>query len=179
MAKQSVYRRGSSGGVDFNMTPMIDCTFQLIIFFILASQAANEAYAKHIRPARPYESQAVPVQIVQVPNRLVINVVSAGALMDAKTQDIDPLDFANAAYYEINRKKFDVGDMDPLIELIKNTRDKAEDAGLIPENDESKQFFIEVRADERISWQDVAPVIRAGVSAGIRKMNITALTAQK
>jgi biopolymer transport protein ExbD len=39
-------------------------------------------------------------------------------------------------------------------------------------------FFLEVRADERVNWQDVAPVIRAGVEAGISKLNITALTAR-
>jgi len=178
MARESTYRKGVGAGkaVNFNMTPMIDCTFQLIIFFILASQTANEAYAKHIQPARPTESQAVRVQDMNVPNRIVVNVVSAAATMD-KVED--PLLWANAGWYEIKRKRFDVGDLDPLVELIKNKKDAAEAAGETSETDEAKQFFIEVRADKRVNWQDVAPVIRAGILAGVRKMNITALTAQK
>jgi len=179
MARQSVYHKGSSGDVDFNMTPMIDCTFQLIIFFILASQTANEAYAKNVQPARPDHSKAIPVKNFQAKNRIVVNVVSRGALMDAKRGEITDLDYAAANHYEIKRKKYDVGDMDPLIEQIKNQVDRAKAAGEVVEGDDDRQFFLEVRADKRIAWQDVAPVIRAGVLAGVRKMNITALTAQQ
>jgi biopolymer transport protein ExbD len=46
------------------------------------------------------------------------------------------------------------------------------------EGEDDRQFFLEVRADERVKWEDVAPVIRAGVEAGISKLNITALTAR-
>ncbi|HUS93497.1 MAG TPA: biopolymer transporter ExbD [Phycisphaerae bacterium] len=174
----SVYKKGSSGDVNFNMTPMIDCTFQLIIFFILASQTANEAYAKHIRPARPHESQALAVKDYQAKNRIVINVVSAGALMDEKRGPTE-FDFARAAHYKVGHKEFEVGNMDSLIELIEQKKVEAKKDGDYIEGDKSNEFFIEIRADERISWQDVAPVIRAGVAAGVRKMNITALTAQK
>ena len=46
MAKKSVYRTGGPAVVDFNMTPMIDVTFQLILFFILVGQVASDALAQ-------------------------------------------------------------------------------------------------------------------------------------
>ncbi len=36
--------------------------------------------------------------------------------------------------------------------------------------------FLEIRASEKVPWSQVAPIIRAGVAAGISKLNITALT---
>ena len=43
--------------IGINLTPMIDCTFQLIIFFILSTQLANRDLEK-ILLHRPVESQA-------------------------------------------------------------------------------------------------------------------------
>ncbi len=174
MAKVFVFRKGAHAGeVSFNMTPMIDCTFQLIIFFILASQIANKAYAKNVKIPRPDESQSVPLKDYNEPNKLTINVVSA----DPRGEAEDPLEAANAGWYEIDGEKYDVGDIDPIIELVKNEKVLAEAAGAIGGRT-GKEFVIEVRADKRVNWHDVAPVIRAGVAAGVRKMNITALTQQ-
>ena len=176
MARRSAFKTESgSGEVTFNMTPMIDCTFQLIIFFILASQAANEAYSRDVSIPRPDKSQSIPVRALNVPNKLTINVIS----MDARGESDDPLAASVASRYEVNKKPYDVGDLDPLIELIQNMKTEAEEAGTSSATEPGREFFIEVRADKRINWQDVAPVIRAGVAAGIRKMNITALTEQK
>jgi biopolymer transport protein ExbD len=47
------------GSMDINMTPMIDCTFQLIIFFILTAQIASEEVAKVAVP-EPHHSMAYP-----------------------------------------------------------------------------------------------------------------------
>ncbi len=35
-------RRAGNGAVDINMTPMIDCAFQLIIFFLLTAQMVGQ-----------------------------------------------------------------------------------------------------------------------------------------
>lgn len=175
MARRSVFKTESgSGEVTFNMTPMIDCTFQLIIFFILASQVASAEAAKNVRISRPHESQAIPPE-VKIPNRLIINVVSA----DPRGESEDPLVAANAHQYEIAGRPISLGDVEAMIEVIKNKRIELEATGAVSDKDPEKQFFIEVRADKRVNWQDVAPVIRAGVEAGVRRMSVTALTAQK
>jgi len=171
----------SSGDVGFNVTPLIDCVFQLIIFFILASQVANAAYAKDVRIVRPVESEAIPVSVAQFPNKVTVNVVSAAA----GQENPDPEQAAEADFYKINTEKFEIGEWDRMIEVIrlrKREFDQQFDTAPAPavsgSDEDARMFFLEVRADERVNWRDVAPVIRAGVEAGISKLNITALTRQ-
>jgi biopolymer transport protein ExbD len=177
MAKSAVYgTEGGSGDVNFNMTPMIDCTFQLIIFFILASQIASEETAKKVKVTRPHMSQALAAsEGGTIPNRLVINVTSA----DPDSLSSDKLAAARAGTYKIRTRKIDIGDEEALVEEIKNTQEEMKKTGAISDTDEKKKLFIEIRADKRVNWEDVAPVIRAGVHAGVAKMSLTALTAQK
>jgi biopolymer transport protein ExbD len=65
-------RRGSrqSGPIQFNMTPMIDVTFLLIIFFMLASQFVSAEHAD-LKLPDPENSQA---REVKVPQKVTINV---------------------------------------------------------------------------------------------------------
>ena len=90
-------------------------------------------------------------------------------------------------FYQILTVKYNVGEIDRMIDVIRKEKadyDKhfptsaSPSAGADGKEDDSRMFFLEVRADERVNWQDVAPVIRAGVEAGISKLNITALTAR-
>ena len=181
MAKRTVY---SCSDVGFNMTPMIDCTFQLIIFFILASQVATDAYASNVKLIRPVDSQAIPIAVAPFPNKVVVNVLSAAA----GEKDPDPEMAAEVKFYKINQVKFNVGEWDRMADVIRNMKaeyekqygtSKAPPAGASgKEGEDDRQFFLEVRADQRVKWEDVAPVIRAGVEAGISKLNITALTAR-
>ena len=183
-------KRPPSSEVGFNMTPMIDCTFQLIIFFILASQVANDAYAKNVQIVRPTDSQALPASVAQFPNKVTVNVVSAAA----ESENPDPIVAANAGFYKIGTEKYEVGQWDRMIDVIQAKRDEFyAQIGMSPEQARQAEaeadkrgaeenpaaFFLEIRADERVNYVDVAPVIRAGVEAGISKMNITALTEQR
>ena len=168
--------------VGFNMTPMIDCTFQLIIFFILASQVASDAYAQNVRLRRPVESQAIPASVAKFTNKVTVNVVSAAA----GDLNPDPATASELKFYQILTVKYRIGEIDRMIEVIRKLRSDYEKqfgttvappTGAGGKEDDNRMFFLEIRADERVNWQDVAPVIRAGVEAGINKMNITALTA--
>jgi len=173
MARTSVLQRAASGDdVSFNLTPMIDCTFQLIIFFILATQMANDELAKRVDIPRPFMSQSMPPKDLAIPNRLIVNVVSA----DPDEKSEDEMAKSNAQFYKVAGERIDVGNEERLAELIKIAKDRAEAEGLSNEKEEGREYFIEVRADKRVNWLDVAPVIRASVAAGIRKMSITALT---
>jgi len=181
MAKNKVR---SCSDVGFNMTPMIDCVFQLIIFFILVGQVANDAYAQHVKLVRPVESQAIPNTKAKFLNKVTVNVVSAAAGQEHP----DPADAATMKFYQILTVKYNPGEIDRMIDVIRKQKADYERqlgtsaspaAGAGGKEGDEKMFFLEVRADERVNWQDVAPVIRAGVEAGISKLNITALTAQK
>ncbi|HNX27429.1 MAG TPA: biopolymer transporter ExbD, partial [Phycisphaerae bacterium] len=65
---------------EVNLTPMIDCTFQLIIFFILTAQMASQELAKVSLP-EPVKSMAIgadpdkPDQPTNL-NNVTVNVVN-------------------------------------------------------------------------------------------------------
>jgi len=171
MAKGSPFRGGGGAGdVSLNMTPMIDCVFQLIIFFVLATQAASAALSK-VELARPHKSQSIPSEEVESPNRVIINVVSK----DPEGKSADMMEAAEADRYEVMKERIEVGDVEKLVEIIQRRKAEAVEAGSITEKNMEEEFFIEIRADKRVNYQYVAPVIKAGVEAGIRKMNLTAL----
>jgi len=64
--------RSSTGSVSFNMTPMIDIVFNLIIFFILTSQFAKLEIEEVVLPV---SETATPKDYSQFRN-VVINVVN-------------------------------------------------------------------------------------------------------
>ena len=164
MARQTVYRRqGAAGTVDINMTPMIDCTFQLIIFFILASQMASKSLAQ-LKLHRPEESQAIPAEQVETPDRLIVNVITSAG----DSESANPALAGKADRYEIDGVPIRVGDEDRLTEVFRYRKSKAGN----PE-----EFCVEIRADYRVNFGDVQPIMLATAKAKIVNMNITALTA--
>jgi len=141
------------------MTPMIDCTFQLILFFILAGQMASESIAT-LQLHRPLESQAISQEEMQTPNKVIVNVLSA-----EDAQGVDSPLALMASNYEIDGQSIHLGNTARLAEVLaeRKARSVAED------------FFVEIRADSRVSYAYVAPVMAAAAAAGIEKMNLTAL----
>ena len=113
MAKSAAFRT-SSGEVDFNMTPMIDVTFQLIIFFILAGQMSSQEMARTIKLSRPSASQALKRDSTAALNRVVVNVVARIALI-GKGESLDSSLQGLASHYEIMGKRIEVGDVSELL----------------------------------------------------------------
>ncbi len=153
MPKSLVYNTNRpSGDVSFNMTPLIDCTFLLIVFFILASQMASKALSQ-LQLHKPVESQAIVP--AQVPERVIVNVVTTD---EAETS-------SRASHYEIDGVAISLDRVDILRAELNRRLLRAGEA----------EFFIEIRADSRIWYGDVFPVMSAATDAGIAKLNITAL----
>ena len=172
MAKNKVFTKGLSGSVEFNMTPMIDCVFLLIIFFILASTVLNDALAE-LELHRPYQSQASDDKEVNaLPNRIIVNVVSEAKDKD----DLNSRDSALAKEYMIQGEYIEIGDRETLI-------DKIRQGAILAKDKEFKEFYVEIRADHRVNFGAVQEVLKAAGAGGIRginmKMNITALTRKK
>jgi len=170
MAKSCVFSKtGTSGEVGFNMTPMIDCTFQLIIFFILPATVMSQALAD-LKLHRPWRSQAREEKkiLLEAANRIIVNVLSsAGKKKDAPAELA-----AQADKYQILTQKIDIGDKEKLTRIIKDKVKQAKQAG-------HKKFFVEIRADYRVNFGAVRPVMLAAAKAGVKnvemKMNLTAL----
>jgi len=172
MAKNPVFTNDSSGEVEFNMTPMIDCTFLLIIFFILSATVLNDALAE-LELHRPYESKARKEETNEdVSNCIIVNVVS----MAKDKDDVDSAVSSMAKNYMINGDTIDVGEREMLIERIKMGAMAAREADF-------KEFYVEIRADHRVNFGAVRDVLKASAAASVprinMKMNITALTNKK
>lgn len=151
--------------VEANLTPMIDMTFQLIIFFILAGQMANDALAK-LTPPKPHVSQALEAKELDSPGKVIVNVVP-------KTEEQiagNPADVGKADHYMISGKKIPSHDYKTLLATLKTAKERS--------GEQYKEtFYVEVRADKDVRFGDVKPVMQAAAEAMILKMNISALTA--
>ena len=116
MARSAAFRTG--GDSNFNMTPMIDVTFQLIIFFILAGQMSSQELARTIKLSRPYRSQARKDVPEQGQNRVVVNVVSRVATA-REGEYLDQSLRGLASHYEIMGKVIDVGNLSELLSRLR------------------------------------------------------------
>ena len=72
--------RQISGQVGFNMTPMIDVVFQLIIFFLLSSHLSKQE--KELSLPLPAAASGITEAADERP-RLTVNVVADGSLLVA------------------------------------------------------------------------------------------------
>jgi biopolymer transport protein ExbD len=179
MAKKK--NKVGAGQIDVNMTPMIDCTFQLIIFFILTAQMAAQEIAPVAVP-EPFESMAINEvegggKLNEMSNKVTVNIV--GPYGD-ELKNRQPVDSGDAVFYQIGDKKIDIGDAPKLTTVMKLHLDRFKQAeqkkGKTPD---SKNFFVEIRGDQDVDYASVAPVMQAAGDAGISKMNITALVDAK
>ncbi|HUT61680.1 MAG TPA: biopolymer transporter ExbD [Phycisphaerae bacterium] len=160
MASQA-FKKGTGGDMSLNMTPMIDCTFQLIIFFILSTQAASSAIARLNLP-EPYVSQARDKETVGAQKSVIVNVISA-----EPDQGIDdPVLTGRAKCYQIEGKDYAVGDIDTLVEVFEKQ--------IAATKGGSEDFFIEIRGDKKVFYEEVQTIMAAATRARIPKMNIAA-----
>ena len=171
MPKSAIYGKGRQGeAIDFNMTPMIDVTFQLIIFFILAGQMASQELAQLLL-YRPFESQAVrPEDMPSAEEgQVVINVVSQAR--DAEDpKNVDPMLASRPKEYRVGKESIagtaenNKEQFDRLVQVLKErvgTRDPT-------------KIIVEIRSDRRVDFRGVRPAMMAAAEAGFLKMNITA-----
>jgi len=166
MARESIFRsEGGAGQVTFNMTPMIDCTFQLIIFFVLTSQVASSELARMELPG-PHESQARTDEEWKVPHNVLINVTSA-----EEDHPNDPAYRGRAGGYVAGGEPIPLGrEGERKIAAFLKARMRSH----LAEKGKREDFYVEIRADKRVQFIEVLPVMKIAMEAEIMKMNITA-----
>ncbi len=154
MASSKVFRKGGGSDVSFNLTPMIDVTFQLIIFFILTSQIASKALAP-VELTKLYKPQTIS-EDEEIPNKIIVNI-----LYDEKRA-------AQQSSASIN--------VSVNGELISKKEILGERMKVAYNNSSNKEeFYVELRADKRVPYSDVAPIMDAASQVGIVNMGLTAL----
>jgi biopolymer transport protein ExbD len=157
---------GQAGEVNINLTPMIDATFQLIIFFILTTTfvKAELAQISVPDPLEPY----VPAEEGKAPPGMIL----LQAVSQADVPDNPENVWANAgksgklSHYQLGLKKFDIQNVNTdLVEEIKRRKQELTKAG-------AKEFRVQIRADRRLRARDVQPLMFAAYLAEIYDMDI-------
>ena len=166
MAKRSAFRGGDeTGAVTFNATPMIDCVFQLILFFLLTTQVASRTRPLMKLP-KPLEAQAISEKM-KTPHRVVINVLS-----DRDEKNPDPVKAGRAKEFLVGTKTIPAHRLDKLEKIVREEWEKTD-----PEY--KKDFFVEIRADRDVHYAEVARVMEKAARVGIVKMHLTTFVEPK
>ncbi|MFP4106473.1 MAG: ExbD/TolR family protein [Phycisphaerae bacterium] len=158
--------------VSMNMTPMIDVTFQLIIFFILVGQMASDEFLK-LSPPHPDRSQAERQDELVVADRVIVNVSSAAeeAMADPDTAEDPNRTMSRAEQYKVGTAEaFAVSNQAQLKTLLREAMMEWKGKGKKKED-----LTLQIRADWRVSFQYVQPVLTTASELGYRKMNIAAV----
>jgi biopolymer transport protein ExbD len=83
-------RRGQGGGMTVNMTPMIDVTFLLLIFFIVATNfARQEGILESKLPEAAPPSAAPPVPPLTI--RLAPTLTESGTGVSVRVNNVEPV----------------------------------------------------------------------------------------
>ena len=132
----------------FNMAPMIDVVFLLIIFFVLVSTFASAELIPMEVPA-PDNSQAVNKKLS---DRVIINVQHIGS---------DKGQLGSAVYSIGPNRPESLASIAERLELHKR---------VVPD------VKVVIRADRRVNYGDVREVMEIIAETGIEMMNIVAYT---
>lgn len=159
MAKTKVFDAKRTD-ISFNMTPMIDCTFQLIIFFILAG---NFASLDNVRLEVPTLHESVAQELGS--KNAVINIPP----WPEKEIAAFPDRLGQAYEWRISVHKIKPGDVTLLSQILKEQRNAYVDSG-----GKEEDFKIEIRADESIYYSEMKNILTTAAELGIQKMEITA-----
>ncbi len=153
---------GTTGGsrpsaLNINLTPMIDCTMLLFIFFLLTTQMASPDYIAMKLP-KPHASIAAETES----NRAVVNVVPFSDTQIARGEGTAD----KAMEYRLGTIHYTKNDMGGLIEKLKELRRASANP---------KDFRVEIRSDTRIEYSEVEPIFALLMNAQIQKVHVSAL----
>jgi len=150
-----MFKRTPDKSLRLPLTPLIDCTFLLIIFFLLATQLAGRELPKLALPSPQEPSPSVlPTDVKQL-NHVTVNVLTQ---YGGRTADRDPNLSRLASRYQVGVDVVEVGQADAMATLtgvLGSRRAQAESRGVI-------------------RYGDVETVMQAASDAGIAMMSLTA-----
>ncbi len=164
---RSVYGR-EKPDVTFNLTPMIDVTFQLIIFFILAGSFAS---LDLIRMNVPELFAEDLIKDLEVPGKVVVNLPG---YPETKIDDDESLK-GKIRYWKVGTKQWGpkkLGRSRELLAFLKKKKKKFEAAN------EGKDFEVYLRAEDTVNSGEVMHVLGIIKEAGFTKIYYVAATEQ-
>ena len=138
-------RERHTPGIDFNMTPLIDIVFLLIIF-LMTVQEFSRLEIEEVDLPRAEEAQVKP----RPRERVVVNVLADGRLVVAGRQ----LDLAG------------------LWELLRRERERLRASGA---KGSEEQMTVVIRADGSVPYGRVQELLSAAASLDIWRVKVAAL----
>jgi biopolymer transport protein ExbD len=159
----SVYRRRPTTG-EVNLTPLVDVTFQLIIFFILAGTLASQ---DRVDLDVPTLAGTADLADLNLPHKTVIHV----APHPADRRAVDQALRGPAAYWQVGSVRLAAGDTAGLTEELIRARAafrRRRGAG-------EGEFQVEVRGDRSVWYSQVEPVLVSVAEAGFARVHYVAI----
>lgn len=132
-----------------NLTPLIDVTFLLIVFFVLVAQITNTQIVEEIDLPEP--EHAVSIEPEEEP-RLVLNIMPSADKRRVISYRLGTLDFA--------------ADPEGLRALTLELRSARESEA---------ELALDLRADHQAPFGRIYPAMTAARAAGFRRINLVVL----
>lgn len=148
-------KKPNKSKIELNVTSLLDVVFQLIIFFLLVTNFSSAELPELIVP-EPVEPQS---RELRDEKRVVVNVIpDMENLSDAERKDRDIV--LSAKSVRVGNDDILPHEYSRLTELLKAEKEKNPD------------IYINLRADARIRYQEVGPVIKAITMASVKRVNM-------
>jgi biopolymer transport protein ExbD len=161
-----IVKRGPSSP-QMNMTPMIDVTFQLIIFFLLINNIVSEEAVSLIVPKllKPQTQELTEKQ-----ERVVINVIPVAQSEELIKAGKNPLAIkgkGEADFVKVGLHQF------PIIEEVSPGKSRIT-YELEQTKERSPNVVVLLRADAATYYRNVQPVLAAITQAGVETIHLVA-----
>lgn len=167
MGSSKVHQRGPARP-SFNVTPLIDVTFLLIIFFMVISNFITQESVNMIVP----ELDEPKVRRFEQMNRVVVNI--APLEYDRTERRDDHLSWSGQPQYvKIGAKYYGMDAMDQV------TAELTEAAASTTDAQGNSQMEVVLRADSALHYRWVQPVMKAITAAGIGKVHLVSYLPQQ
>ena len=141
------------------MTPLIDVTFQLIIFFMLVNNIIAE---ENVDMLVPNLEQPRTRELGEV-DKVTINVAPQEYDRTDRTSG-NPLNFpGDAMFVQIGQEKYGIDQLGQMVESLKQSKAA------------NSEVEVLLRADAALYYKSIQPVMDAINSAGISTVNLVAV----
>lgn len=143
---------------EMNMTPLIDVTFLIIIFFMLVNNIIAEESVEMIVP----QLQQPKTRALGKVDRITVNVMPQ-AFVRKERDDRSPLDHPGEAIgVKIGIAQYNINDLEGIAAALERAKRQNE------------KIEIVLRADSALFYASVAPIMEAIAQAKINQVNLVA-----
>jgi len=159
-----VFKRGPKTP-EMNMTPLIDVTFQLIIFFMIVSNIVSEQTVEMIVPDLEDPKTR---ELADDVKKVVVNIAPVAPVTERQDNPLSGSGLVD--YVLVGSDRFSPGDSEGITNALKAAVERG------PKDPDGKsELEVLMRADAALYYEEVQPVMSAITAAGIARINLVAL----